>query len=83
MNAKIHQFSEDVLHMLGILSIDVRIQTQKIENVVKEELAKKRIDLYDINFEFGRTGEDQQIVLFDEISGGNMRTYKLEIISNY
>lgn len=72
--------SEDALDMLGILSKEeyneLKNLTQKIAGVVKEELAKKDIDLYDIKFEFGRTGEDRQIVLIDEISGGNMRAYK-------
>ncbi|KGR79191.1 phosphoribosylaminoimidazolesuccinocarboxamide synthase [Ureibacillus manganicus] len=72
--------SEDALDMLGVLSKDeykvLKELTQQIGNVVKEELAKKGIELYDIKFEFGRTGEDRQIVLIDEISGGNMRAYK-------
>ncbi|WP_087972279.1 phosphoribosylaminoimidazolesuccinocarboxamide synthase [Oceanobacillus rekensis] len=72
--------SEDALDMLGILSKEeykeLKNLTQQIANVVKDELAKKGIDLYDIKFEFGRTGEDKQIVLIDEISGGNMRAYK-------
>jgi len=66
--------------MLGILSKDEYIVlkelTQQIGNIVKEELAKKDIELYDIKFEFGRTGENKQIVLIDEISGGNKRAYK-------
>lgn len=72
--------SEDALHMLNILSKDeykvLKSLTKKIGNVVKEELAKKDIDLYDIKFEFGRVGEDNTIALIDEISGGNMRAYK-------
>ena len=72
--------NQDALDMLGILTKDEYIVlkelTQQIGNVVKEELAKKDIELYDIKFEFGRTGEDKQIVLIDEISGGNMRAYK-------
>ena len=72
--------SEDALDMLGILSKaeyqQLKSLTQQIANVVKDELAKKGIELYDIKFEFGRVGEDKQIVLIDEISGGNMRAYK-------
>lgn len=72
--------SEDALHMLGILSRDeykvLKGLTKEIGNIVKEELAKKGIDLYDIKFEFGRVGEDAQVALIDEISGGNMRAYK-------
>lgn len=72
--------SEDALDMLGVLSKDeykvLKTLTQQIGNVVKEELAKKDIELYDIKSEFGRVGENKQIVLIDEISGGNMRAYK-------
>lgn len=72
--------TEDALSMLGILSSEeyktLKALTQKIGNVVKEELAKKDIELYDIKFEFGRIGENQEIALIDEISGGNMRAYK-------
>ena len=72
--------TEDALDMLGILSTDeykvLKELTKKIGDIVKEELAKKGIELYDIKFEFGRLGEDEQIALIDEISGGNMRAYK-------
>lgn len=72
--------TEDALDMLGILSKDeykiLKDLTQKISNIVKEELAKKDIELYDIKLEFGRVGEDNHIALIDEISGGNMRAYK-------
>jgi len=72
--------TEDALDMLGILSKQeyavLKDLTQKIAQIVKEELAKKGLELYDIKFEFGRVGEEGQIVLIDEISGGNMRAYK-------
>ncbi|MNI03090.1 Phosphoribosylaminoimidazole-succinocarboxamide synthase [compost metagenome] len=72
--------SEDALAMLGILSMDeyrtLKDLTQQIGHVVKSELAKKGIELYDIKFEFGRVDKDKKIVLIDEISGGNMRAYK-------
>lgn len=72
--------TEDALHMLGILSRDeykvLKELTQKISNVVKAELAKKGIELYDIKLEFGRVGKNNEIALIDEISGGNMRAYK-------
>lgn len=71
--------SEDALAMLDVLSHEeykeLKGLTRKIANTVKDELAKKDIDLYDIKFEFGR-GKDGQILLIDEISGGNMRAYK-------
>ncbi|WP_096202254.1 phosphoribosylaminoimidazolesuccinocarboxamide synthase [Bacillus sp. FJAT-45350] len=72
--------SNDALDMLGILSKEeyevLKVLTQNIGNVVKEELAKKDIELYDIKFEFGRIENGKEIVLIDEISGGNMRAYK-------
>jgi len=72
--------SADALHMLGILTREeyqiLKNLTIEIGNVVKEELAKKGIELYDIKFEFGRVGKNQEIALIDEISGGNMRAYK-------
>lgn len=72
--------TKDALDILGILSAEeyevLKKLTQQIAAVVKEELAKKEIELYDIKFEFGRVGEKQEIVLVDEISGGNMRAYK-------
>lgn len=71
---------EDALDMLGILTRDeykiLKNLTIQIGNVIKSELAAKGIELYDIKLEFGQVGDDQQIVLIDEISGGNMRAYK-------
>lgn len=70
----------DGLEMLGILSIEeyqvIKALTKKIAAIVKVELAKKGIELYDIKFEFGRVGGTGEIILIDEISGGNMRAYK-------
>ncbi|MGI6710726.1 MAG: phosphoribosylaminoimidazolesuccinocarboxamide synthase [Bacilli bacterium] len=72
--------TEDALAMLGILTKEeykiLKILTQKIAGIIKEELLKKGLELYDIKFEFGRVGEDKHIALIDEISGGNMRAYK-------
>ncbi|MDD4565038.1 MAG: phosphoribosylaminoimidazolesuccinocarboxamide synthase [Eubacteriales bacterium] len=71
--------TEDALDMLGILTKQeyqtLKLLTQKVAEVVKDELAQKGLELYDIKFEFGRVGEDGQIALIDEISGGNMRAY--------
>jgi phosphoribosylaminoimidazole-succinocarboxamide synthase len=71
--------SKDALHMLGVLTNDeydtLKTLTQQISQVVKDELAKKDIELYDIKLEFGRDANNQ-ILLIDEISGGNMRAYK-------
>lgn len=72
--------TEDALAMLGLLTHEeyatLKESTKKIASIVREELKKKGVDLYDIKFEFGRVGEDRHIALIDEISGGNMRAYK-------
>ena len=72
--------SIDGLYMLGILTREeyriIEELTKKICNIIKEELAKKDIELYDIKLEFGKVGEKGEIILIDEISGGNMRAYK-------
>lgn len=72
--------TDDALNMLGILSYEeysiLKELTVKISNLIKEDLAKRDIELYDIKLEFGRVGENREIVLIDEISGGNMRAYK-------
>ena len=70
--------TKDALEILGIMSPEdyesLKVLTQKIGTIMKEELAKKNIELYDIKFEFGKIGD--QVVLIDEISGGNMRAYR-------
>ena len=72
--------TDEALAMLGIMTKEEYVvladMTRKIGNIVKSELAKKGLELYDIKFEFGRIGEDRHIALIDEISGGNMRAYK-------
>lgn len=71
--------TQECLEMLGIMSGEeyriIKELTQKIASFVREELAAKGLDLYDIKFEFGRA-DDRQICLIDEISGGNMRAYR-------
>lgn len=72
--------TDEALEMLGIMSKEeykiLSDLTKKIGQVVKDELEKKGMELYDIKFEFGRVGSDNHIALIDEISGGNMRAYK-------
>ena len=66
------------LDMLGILTAEeydvLEKLTKNISGIVKDELAKKGIELYDIKLEFGK--HKDEILLIDEISGGNMRVYK-------
>lgn len=72
--------NEDGMDMLGILTKEecrtIKELTKRIAGIVKDELAAKGMELYDIKFEFGRVGDDGHIALIDEISGGNMRAYK-------
>jgi phosphoribosylaminoimidazole-succinocarboxamide synthase len=69
--------TKDALDILNIVPAEdyetLKNLAQKIATIIREELAKKDIELYDIKFEFGKI--DNQIVLIDEISGGNMRAY--------
>lgn len=72
--------TDEALEMLGVMTREeykvLAEMTRKIAAIVKDELAKKDLELYDIKFEFGRIGADRHIALIDEISGGNMRAYK-------
>lgn len=72
--------SDDALEMLGILSKEeysiLKERTKQICQIIKDELATKNLELYDIKLEFGRDKATNEIILIDEISGGNMRVYK-------
>ena len=72
--------SAEALSMLGLLSLEeydiLTAETKKICGMIKAELATKNLELYDIKLEFGRDAETGNILLIDEISGGNMRVYK-------
>ena len=70
--------NKDALIQLGILKEGeyekLRELMIKSVDLIKEELTKSNIELYDIKLEFGKI--DGEIVVMDEISGGNMRAYK-------
>ncbi|MGM8364467.1 phosphoribosylaminoimidazolesuccinocarboxamide synthase [Virgibacillus sp. W0181] len=72
--------SGDGLAQLNIMSKDsyqaIKQLTRTISDIVKLELANKGLELYDIKLEFGRDQRTDDIMLIDEISGGNMRVYK-------
>lgn len=74
--------NQDGLAQLGILTkeeyVTLEALTKAISAVVKEELAVKGLELYDIKLEFGRDAQGE-IMLIDEISGGNMRAYKDDV----
>ena len=54
---------------------DIKIMTQKITQIVADDLKAKGLILYDIKFEFGYD-KDGNVMLIDEIASGNMRVYK-------
>ena len=65
----------DILNLLTPAEYDILVEdTKKIGAVIRDEVAKKGLTLYDIKFEFGRS--NGKIILIDEISAGNMRAYK-------
>ena len=70
--------TKDALVILNIMTADEYEELVKlakgIGTFVKEELAKKDLELYDIKFEFGMI--DGKVALIDEISGGNMRAFR-------
>ena len=71
--------TEDALALLNIMDHDEYKELTElaleIGEFVREELAQKDLELYDIKFEFGRI-DDGKVALIDEISGGNMRAYR-------
>ena len=54
---------------------DLKSQTQKITQIVADDLKEKGMVLYDIKFEFGYA-PDGSVMLIDEVASGNMRVYK-------
>lgn len=68
----------DGLDAIGVMTLDqyaeMKAMTQKISGIVKDTLAEKGLDLYDIKFEFGYY--QGEVILIDEIASGNMRVYK-------
>ena len=70
--------TKDGLEVLGVMTPEMyeslKSQTQRITAVVAEYLEKKGMELYDIKFEFGYSGDE--VILIDEIASGNMRVYK-------
>ena len=71
--------TKEGLVALGILKAEeydtIVEMNKKIANIVKDLLKEKGLDLYDIKFEYGRLEGSDEIVLIDEVSGGNMRAY--------
>lgn len=71
--------TKDGLIVLGVMTGEqydaIRSQTQRITEIVADELAKRGLELYDIKFEYGYD-DNGDVMLIDEIASGNMRVYK-------
>ena len=71
--------TKDALAALGVLTEaqydDMKDMTQKITQIVADDLKEKGMVLYDIKFEYGYDA-DGNVMLIDEIASGNMRVYK-------
>ncbi len=72
--------TKDGLVMLGLLNEkeynQIKGLTRRICGIIKDELAARNIELYDIKLEFGRIDNSGEVALIDEISGGNMRAFR-------
>ena len=68
----------DGLAAIGVMTLEqydqMKAMTQKISGIVRDTLAEKGLELYDIKFEFGYY--NGEVILIDEIASGNMRVYK-------
>ena len=71
--------TKDGLVVLGVMTEeqydDIKDMTQKITQIVADDLKAKGMVLYDIKFEYGYDA-DGKVMLIDEIASGNMRVYK-------
>ena len=71
--------TKDGLVVLGVMTEkqydDMKEMTQKITQIVADDLKEKGMILYDIKFEYGYDAEGN-VMLIDEIASGNMRVYK-------
>ena len=71
--------TKDGLIVLGVMTgeqyDEIKAMTQKITQIVADEMTKRGMVLYDIKFEFGYDANGR-VMLIDEIASGNMRVYK-------
>ena len=70
--------TKDGLVVLGVMTEKqydtTKELTQKITQIVADEMAKRDLVLYDIKFEYGYDANGD-VMLIDEIASGNMRVY--------
>ena len=71
--------TKDGLVVLGVMTEkqydDMKEMTQKITQIIADDLKEKGLVLYDIKFEYGYDA-DGNVMLIDEVASGNMRVYK-------
>ena len=71
--------TKDALVILGVMTEEqyeaIKEMTQKITQIVADDLKEKGLVIYDIKFEYGYDAEGK-VMLIDEIASGNMRVYK-------
>ena len=71
--------TKDALVILGVMTEEqyeaIKEMTQKITQIVADDLKEKGLVLYDIKFEYGYDAEGK-VMLIDEIASGNMLVYK-------
>ncbi|MBQ9196520.1 MAG: phosphoribosylaminoimidazolesuccinocarboxamide synthase, partial [Clostridia bacterium] len=71
--------TKDGLVVLGVMTGEqydaIKEMTQKITQIVADDMREKGLVLYDIKFEFGYDANGD-VMLIDEIASGNMRVYK-------
>ena len=71
--------TKDGLVALGVMTEEqydsMKDMTQKITQIVADDLKEKGMVLYDIKFEYGYDAYGN-VMLIDEIASGNMRVYK-------
>ena len=71
--------TKDALVAIGVMTDeqyeDLKDMTQKITQIVADDLKEKGMVLYDIKFEYGYDANGN-VMLIDEVASGNMRVYK-------
>ena len=71
--------TKDGLIVLGVMNgeqyDEIKRMTQRITQIVADDMQAKGMELYDIKFEFGYDAKGE-VMLIDEIASGNMRVYK-------
>ena len=71
--------TKDGLVVLGVMTEEqydaMKDMTQKITQLIADDLKEKGMVLYDIKFEYGYDANGN-VMLIDEVASGNMRVYK-------